>query len=62
MIALLNHIVSPTAEIVTVIEGAEAPSSVTASIVEWIHEHRPGAQAEVLRGGQQLYPYLFGVE
>ena len=62
MISLLNHIVSPTAEIVTVIEGAEAPSSATASIVEWIHEHRPGAQAEVLRGGQQLYPYLVGVE
>ena len=62
MIALLDHIVSPTAEIVTVIEGADAPSSVTASLVEWIHEHRPGAQAEVHRGGQQLYPYLVGVE
>lgn len=62
MIALLDHIVNPTAEIVTVIEGADAPSSVTASLVEWIHEHRPGAQAEVHRGGQQLYPYLVGVE
>ncbi|CAB4691771.1 MAG: DAK2 domain-containing protein [Actinobacteria bacterium] len=62
MIALLEHIVSPTAEIVTVIEGADAPSSVTASLVEWIHEHRPGAQAEVHRGGHQLYPYLVGVE
>jgi dihydroxyacetone kinase-like predicted kinase len=28
----------------------------------WLEENRPGMQVEVHRGGQPLYPYLFGVE
>jgi dihydroxyacetone kinase-like predicted kinase len=27
-----------------------------------LHENRPDVQVEVHRGGQPLYPYLFGVE
>jgi dihydroxyacetone kinase-like predicted kinase len=28
----------------------------------WMAEHHPGVDVEVHRGGQPLYPYLFGVE
>lgn len=60
--ALLEHLVGPTAEIVTVIEGVDASGGHTDVIHAWLDEHRPGVQVEVHRGGQPLYPYLFGVE
>ncbi|MFZ4720506.1 MAG: DAK2 domain-containing protein [Ilumatobacteraceae bacterium] len=61
-VALLDHLVGPSAEIVTVVEGADATSSHTDAIHAWLDEHRPGVQVEVHRGAQPLYPYLFGVE
>jgi len=30
--------------------------------VTWVGEHFPAIACEVHRGGQPLYPYLFGVE
>ena len=60
--ALLEHLVGPTAEIVTVVEGADATPGDTGLIHDWLAEHRPDVQVEVHRGGQPLYPYLFGVE
>ncbi|HAN36965.1 MAG TPA: hypothetical protein DCQ52_16535 [Acidimicrobiaceae bacterium] len=61
-VALLEHLVGPTREIVTVIEGADATGGHTDVIHAWLDQHRPGVQVEVHRGGQPLYPYLFGVE
>ena len=61
-VALLEHLVGPTAEIVTVIEGQDASGGHTDVIHAWLDEHRNGVQVEVHRGGQPLYPYLFGVE
>ena len=61
-VALLEHLVGPTAEIITVIEGIDASGRHTDVIQAWLDEHRPGVQVEVHRGGQPLYPYLFGVE
>jgi dihydroxyacetone kinase-like predicted kinase len=34
----------------------------TRELSAWMAEHHPGITVEVHRGGQPLYPYLFGVE
>jgi hypothetical protein len=60
--ALLDHLITPGREIVTVITGGEADAGHTDALLAWIAEHRPEVQVEVHRGGQPLYPYLFGVE
>ena len=61
-IGLLASIVSTEREIVTIIEGIDATSSATEAIVAWLADERPDVQVECHRGGQPLYPYLFGVE
>ena len=58
-------------------EGAEDPAGPLANVQimgaarhdlddagfrAWLDEHRPDVTVEVHRGGQPLYPYLFGVE
>jgi DAK2 domain fusion protein YloV len=60
--ALLEHLVDELSEIVTVVEGVDATPATTAVVHDWLSANRPGAQVEVHRGGQPLYPYLFGVE
>ena len=60
--ALLDHLITPGREIVTVITGAESNAAHTDALLAWLHENRPDVQVEVHRGGQPLYPYLFGVE
>jgi dihydroxyacetone kinase-like predicted kinase len=45
-----------------VLEGIDATASMTEEIVAWMAEHRADVVVEVHRGGQPLYPYLFGVE
>ena len=61
-VSLLEKLVVPGREIVTVIEGSDATPGHTDVIHAWLDEHRPDVQVEVHRGGQPLYPYLFGVE
>ena len=60
--ALLDLLITPGREIVTVIEGNDATASVTDALRSWLADQRPDVQVEVHRGGQPLYPYLFGVE
>jgi DAK2 domain fusion protein YloV len=60
--ALLDHLITPGREIITVITGADASPGHTDVLLAWIAEHRPDVQVEVHRGGQPLYPYLFGAE
>jgi uncharacterized protein len=60
--ALLDHLITPGREIVTIITGRDANAHHTDALLAWILEHRPDVQVEVHRGGQPLYPYLFGVE
>ena len=60
--ALLDHLITPGREIVTVITGSDANAGHTDALLAWLVEHRPDVQVEVHRGGQPLYPYLFGVE
>jgi len=60
--ALLDQLVTDDHELVTVIEGEGASPGCTRHVTAWLEENRPGVEAEVLHGGQPLYPYLFGVE
>jgi DAK2 domain fusion protein YloV len=59
---LLDHLIRPSSEIVTIIEGLDADRSSTEAIEAWLAEHHPDVVVERHRGGQPLYPYLFGVE
>ncbi len=61
-VGLLEKLLEPGREIVTVVEGADATPGHTDVIHAWLDEHHPDVQVEVHRGGQPLYPYLFGVE
>ena len=61
-VALLDLLVGPDHEIVTIIEGEGANAGTTRHLTEWLGAHREGVTAEVHHGGQPLYPYLFGIE
>ena len=59
---LLSHLITPEREIVTALEGVDATSAMTDELRAWLSENHPDVVVEVHRGGQPLYPYLFGVE
>ena len=59
---LLDHLISADREILTVLEGVDATADMTRELSAWMAEHHPDITVEVHRGGQPLYPYLFGVE
>ena len=59
---LLDALVEPDHEIVTVIEGEGATQACTRHIEVWLQDNRQGVTAEIHHGGQPLYPYLFGIE
>jgi DAK2 domain fusion protein YloV len=61
-IKLLDRLIGPSHELVTVIEGDGSSAAITRQISEWLHEERPSVSVEVHPGGQPLYPYLFGIE
>ncbi len=61
-ISLLAHLLKPEHEIITLIEGAGAQSDQTHDIVSWLTQHRPDVDVELYFGGQDHYPYLFGIE
>jgi DAK2 domain fusion protein YloV len=60
--ALLDHLLTPDRELLTIITGTGAEPATTAALESWLDEHRPDVQVEIHKGGQPLYPYLFGVE
>jgi hypothetical protein len=61
-LALLEHLVSDGHELLTIIEGVDAPRGLTAELQDRLAELYPDLEVEVHRGGQPLYPYLFGAE
>lgn len=61
-IGLLAHMLRPAHEIVTLIEGSGAQAAETAEVAEWLAEHWPDVEVERHVGGQDHYPYLFGIE
>jgi dihydroxyacetone kinase-like predicted kinase len=59
---LLDHLLTPDRELLTVITGAQAKADATAAVLSWLTANRPAVEVEVHDGGQPLYPYLFGAE
>lgn len=59
--ALLREL-TEAGELVTIVTGRDATPEQTTIITAWLGEHAPDHDVEVHRGGQPLYPYLFGVE
>ena len=59
---LLDHIIGDGGELLTIVTGSDATAAQTDQLVAWVSENRPDVAVEVHRGGQPLYPYLFGVE
>ena len=60
--ALLERLLRPEHELVTVIEGEGATPAETRRVTEWLHDQYPDVAVEVHHGGQPLYPYLLGIE
>jgi uncharacterized protein len=61
-IRLLDRLIGPDRELLTVITGADASPADLAAIEGWVADERADVQVEVHQGGQPLYPFLFGVE
>ena len=61
-LTLVDGLLADGAELLTVITGADATPAVTAEIEGHVAAVHPEVQIEVHRGGQPLYPYLFGAE
>ena len=61
-LTLVDGLLADGAELLTVITGLDAPGDVTSEIEGHVAAVHPEVQVEVHRGGQPLYPYLFGAE
>ncbi len=61
-IGLLDEIIGPDHELVTVIAGEGSNEDSTVGISEWLANEKPHVEVEIHDGGQPLYPYYFGVE
>ncbi|MYA26738.1 MAG: DAK2 domain-containing protein [Acidimicrobiales bacterium] len=61
-VGLLAHMLRPGHELLTMIEGAGADDAHTREVASWLAEHWPDVEVERHVGGQDHYPYLFGLE
>ncbi len=61
-VGLLDAMLTPAHEILTLIEGAGAQATDTAEVMAWLAEHWSDVEVERHVGGQDHYPYLFGIE
>jgi len=59
---LLESLIQPEHELVTLIEGDGATHANTRRITDYLAESYPQVSVEVHHGGQPLYPYYFGIE
>ncbi|HUZ42708.1 MAG TPA: DAK2 domain-containing protein [Acidimicrobiales bacterium] len=59
---LLDEIITPEHELVTIIEGEGSSPANTRRITEFLADEHPRITVEVHHGGQPLYPYYFGIE
>lgn len=59
---LLADLVTPSHELVTIIEGDGSTPANTRRITEFLADEYPSLSVEVHHGGQPLYPYYFGIE
>ncbi|MGC2169438.1 MAG: DAK2 domain-containing protein [Acidimicrobiales bacterium] len=59
---LLERLITPEHELLTIIEGEGATPANTRRITEFLTQEHPNVAPEVHHGGQPLYPYYFGLE
>jgi DAK2 domain fusion protein YloV len=59
---LLAQLITPSHELLTIIEGEGSSPANTRRITEFLADEYPGVAVEVHHGGQPLYPYYFGIE
>jgi uncharacterized protein len=59
---LLEKLLEPRHELVTLIEGEGARPADTRRLAGWLAESHPEVAVEVHHGGQPLYPYLISIE
>ena len=59
---LLERLVRPEHELLTIIEGDGSSPANTRRVTEFLAEEYPQISVEVHYGGQPLYPYFFGLE
>jgi uncharacterized protein len=59
---LLDELITPEHELVTIIEGEGSSPANTRRITEFLADEHPGITVEVHHGGQPLYTYYFGIE
>ncbi len=59
---LLERLITPEHELLTIIEGEGATPANTRRITEFLAQEHPNVAPEVHHGGQPLYPYYFGLE
>jgi len=59
---MLERLVRPEHELLTIIEGDGASPANTRRVTEYLAEAHPQINVEVHHGGQPLYPYYFGLE
>jgi uncharacterized protein len=59
--ALLDKLIEPRHELVTLIEGEGTRPGDTRKLTEWLGENHPEVSVEVHHGGQPLYPYLISI-
>jgi hypothetical protein len=62
LLALLEHLVDPERELVTLITGEGATEEVTEAAARWTAEQRSETEFQVVAGDQPLYPYYLSVE
>lgn len=59
---LLARLLHSSHEILTLIEGADAVPAQTDEVLAWLADQWPDIEVERHAGGQDHYPYFFGVE
>ena len=59
---VLERLLIPGAELVTVVAGVDCTESDTQTIAEWVRIRDSVIDIEVIRGEQPLWPMIFGVE
>jgi DAK2 domain fusion protein YloV len=59
---LVDKVIKPNTELITVFEGQGAHLNVTRHLESYISEKYPLVEVEIHQGGQPFYPYLLSVE
>lgn len=59
---VLDGILAPGTELVTLVVGADAPDGLVGRLERWIEERRDGIEVQVVDGGQPHYLLLLGAE